>query len=63
MGLPPLMGPAIGLSSSAEVATMKGTELVGEGGKSKADLPAASLPGARSAGKDPTVVIIVRYVL
>lgn len=31
------MGPAIGfwiLSSSAEVATMKGTEFVGEGGKS-----------------------------
>lgn len=37
MGLPPLVGPAIGfwiLSSSAEVATMKGTEFVGEGGKS-----------------------------
>lgn len=41
---------------------MKGTEFVGEGGKSMADLPAVSLPGARSAGKDPTVVMMCPLV-
>lgn len=41
---------------------MKGTEFVGEGGKSIADLPAASLLGARSAGKDPTVVMMCPLV-